>query len=200
MNSTYLAYDRNIRDEAIKWLDQVAKAPPDKPWCLFVSLVCPHFPLVAPPEFYSLYDLDKLPMPLLRDAAEFPDHPVLRKLREVQSYEDHFRDDEHVRIALAAYYGMVSFLDDNVGRILSALKRNGLNDDTLVVYTSDHGDNLGNRTFWGKSNMYEEAVGVPLIMRGPGVAAGSRVKTPVSLVDALSDHYRGGRRARRASG
>jgi choline-sulfatase len=182
--STYLAYDRNIRNEAIKWLDQAAKAPPDKPWCLFVSLVCPHFPLVAPPEFFGLYDLDKLPMPLLRETAEFPDHPVLRKLREVQSYEDHFRDDEHVRIALAAYYGMVSFLDDNIGRILSALKRNGLNDDTLVVYTSDHGDNLGNRTFWGKSNMYEEAVGIPLIMRGPGVAAGARVKTPVSLVDA----------------
>ena len=55
--------------------------------------------------------------------------------------------------------------------------------DTLVVYTSDHGDNLGARTFWGKSNMYEEAVGVPLIIKGPGIPAGRRVATPVSLVD-----------------
>jgi choline-sulfatase len=57
-------------------------------------------------------------------------------------------------------------------------------DETVVVYTSDHCDNLDTRTFWGKSNMYEESVGVPLIMRGPGVPVGRRVATPVSLVDA----------------
>ncbi len=102
----------------------------------------------------------------------------------MQNYEDHFRDEEHVRIALAAYYGMVSFLDDNIGRVLKALRDTGLEGDTLVVYTSDHGDNLGTRTFWGKSNMYEEAVGVPLILKGPGIPAGRRVATPVSLVDA----------------
>ena len=64
------------------------------------------------------------------------------------------------------------------------LAETGLEEDTLVIYTSDHGDNLGTRTFWGKSNMYEEAVGVPLIMNGPGIPAGRRVSTPVSLVDA----------------
>jgi choline-sulfatase len=182
--STYLKYDRNIRDEAIRWLKDAARDRPDKPWCLFVSFVCPHFPLVAPPEFFNLYDLAKLPLPPLRDPAEFPDHPVLRKLREVQNYEDHFRDEEHVRIAVAAYYGMVSFLDDNIGRITRTLEKTGLAGNTLIVYTSDHGDNLGTRTFWGKSNMYEESVGVPLILKGPGIPAGRRVATPVSLVDA----------------
>ena len=107
----------------------------------------------------------------------FPDHPVLRKLREVQDYEDHFRDEEHVRAALAAYYGIVSFLDDNVGRVLNALERHRARRRHARVYTSDHGDNLGTRTFWGKSNMYEEAVGVPLIMAGPGIPAGRRVKS-----------------------
>jgi choline-sulfatase len=183
-DSTYLRYDRNIRDEAIRWLGQVAERRPDKPWCLFVSFVCPHFPLVAPPEFFRLYPLNELPLPRLRGPDEFPDHPVLRKMREVQDYEDHFRDEEHVRIAVAAYYGMVSFLDDNIGRVLRALAATGLADDTLVIYTSDHGDNLGARTFWGKSNMYEEAAGVPLILKGPGIPASRRVKTPVSLVDA----------------
>jgi choline-sulfatase len=182
--STYLSYDRNIRDEAVRWLKDAAHERPGKPWCLFISFVCPHFPLVAPPEFFSLYDLTKLPMPPLRDPSDFPDHPVLRKLRDVQNYEDHFRDEEHVRIAVAAYYGMVSFLDDNIGRVLRTLDETGLADDTLVVYASDHGDNLGARTFWGKSNMYEASVGVPLIMRGPGIPAGRRVAAPVSLVDA----------------
>ncbi len=183
-NSTYLQYDRDIRDKATEWLKSVAAEPPGKPWCLFVSFVCPHFPLIAPPEFFNLYDLDRLPLPRLRDPLDFPDHPVLRRLREVQNYEDHFRDDHHVRTAIAAYYGMVSFLDDNIGRVLATLAETGLEGETVVVYTSDHGDNLGTRTFWGKSNMYEESVGVPLIIAGPGVPAGRRVATPVSLVDA----------------
>jgi choline-sulfatase len=182
--STYIRYDRDIRDAACSWLEEAAANPPDRPWVLFVSFVCPHFPLMAPKEFFDLYPLDQVPLPQLRGEGEFPDHPVLKKLREIQDYEDHFKDEDHVRIAIAAYYGMVSFLDDNVGRILKALDGAGLEDDTLVVYTSDHGDNLGARTFWGKSNMYDESAGVPLIMRGPGVTAGKRVKTPVSLVDA----------------
>jgi choline-sulfatase len=182
-DSTYLAYDRRIRDATIAWLGRAARDRSDKPWCLFVSFVCPHFPLVAPPEFYALYPLDDLPLPRLRAPEEFPDHPVLRKLREVQDYEDHFRDETQVRMAIAAYYGMVSFLDDNIGQVLRALETSGLGEDTLVVYTSDHGDNLGSRTFWGKSNMYEEAVGVPMILRGRGVPRGRRVATPVSLVD-----------------
>lgn len=182
--STYLTYDANIRDQAIGWLQDIAVQRPEKPWCLFLSFVCPHFPLVAPAEFFRLYPLDTVPLPRLREPSDFPDHPVLRKLREVQDYEDHFRDEEHVRIAVAAYYGMVSYPDDNIGRVLGALAATGLDRDTLVIYTSDHGDNLGTRTFWGKSNMYEEAAGVPLIMRGPGIAPGHRVKTPVSLVDA----------------
>ena len=181
--SAYIRYDRDIRDAACGWLEDAANEPLDRPWVLFVSFVCPHFPLMAPKAFFDLYPLDRMHLPQLRGPNEFPDHPVLKKLRDVQDYEDHFRDEDHVRIALAAYYGMVSFLDDNVGRIVQTLDANGLGDDTLVIYTSDHGDNLGARTFWGKSNMYDESAGVPMIMRGPGIEACKRVTTPVSLVD-----------------
>ena len=181
--SSYIGYDRKIRDAACDWLREAGKSDDGKPWSLFVSFVCPHFPLVAPQEFFDLYPIDEMPMPTLRDPGDFPDHPVLAKLREVQSYEDHFRDEAHIRTAVAAYYGMVSFLDDNIGRVLAALDEAGLAEDTLIIYTSDHGDNLGTRTFWGKSNMYEESAGIPLILKGPGVGRG-RVGTPVSLIDA----------------
>ena len=183
-DSTYLQYDREICDAACDWLHTAGNRPADKPWVLFVSFICPHFPLVAPPEFFRRYPLDELPLPQLRGPDEFPDHPVIRKLREVQDYEDHFRDEHHVRTAIAAYYGMVSFLDDNIGKVLATLEANGMAADTQVVYSSDHGDNLGARTLWGKSNMYEESAGVPLIMSGAGVPSGERVATPVSLVDA----------------
>jgi choline-sulfatase len=181
--STYLAYDRAIRDGAVAWLEAASREPGPRPWCLFVSFVCPHFPLVAPREFFDLYPLDKLPLPRFRGPGEFPDHPVLETLRRIQDYEDHFKDEEHVKIALAAYWGMVSFLDHNIGQVLAALERTGLARDTLVIYTSDHGDNLGTRTFWGKSNMYEESVAVPLVLAGPDVPRGRRVGTIANLVD-----------------
>ncbi|MEO1016571.1 MAG: sulfatase-like hydrolase/transferase [Pseudomonadota bacterium] len=190
-DSTYLDYDRKIRDATIQWLDEAAKSPPEKPWCLFVSFVCPHFPLVAPPEFFDLYKLEDLPMPQLRAPDEFPDHPVVKKLREVQNYEDYFKDETHVRTAIAAYYGMVSFLDDNIGRVLKALEASPFADRTTIVYTSDHGDNLGARTMWGKSNMYEESVGVPMIVKGPDVPKNKRVATPVSLVDGYQTIVQG---------
>jgi choline-sulfatase len=182
-DSTYLQYDRNIRDAAVRWLQRAGRERDARPWCLFVSFVCPHFPLVAPPEFFDLYPLDRLPWPHGRGPGEFPDHPALRHLRRIQDYEDYFRDERHVRTAIAAYYGMVSFLDDNIGRVLGALTDAGLAEGTLVVYSSDHGDSLGTRTFWGKSNMYEESAGIPMILRGAGVPRGRRVRTPVSLVD-----------------
>jgi choline-sulfatase len=176
--SPYHQYDMDIRDAACRWLGE--HRDDREPWCLFVSFVCPHFPLRAPAEFFRLYDPASLPFPPLRHGL---DHPVMQRLREVQNYDDYFRDEAHIRVALAAYYGMVSFVDRNVGMVLEALEAAGLRDRTNVVYTSDHGDNLGARNLWSKCTMYEEAAGVPLIMRGPDFRPGARCATPVSLVD-----------------
>ena len=94
--STYLDYDRKIRDAACAWLEDAAARRDDEPWTLFVSFVCPHFPLVAPPEFFSMYPLDQVPMPRLRDPEDFPDHPVLRKLRDIEQplFSQYIEGDE----------------------------------------------------------------------------------------------------------
>jgi len=179
--SSYHQYDMDIRDAACRWIEEHRNE--DEPWCLFVSFVCPHFPLRAPAEFFRLYDPAALPIPALRGPGHEPAHPVIRRLREIQNYDDYFRDDDHIRVALAAYYGMVTFVDRNVGMVLETLDAAGLGASTNVIYTSDHGDNLGTRNLWSKCTMYEEAAGVPLIIRSPDVPGGVRVKTPVSLVD-----------------
>lgn len=181
-DSSYQGYDDRITAAAQDWLRDQAQAPSTKPWVLFVSLVCPHFPLIARPEFYDLYPEDQIPWPALYADAQRPDHPFIRAIRECMVYDKAF-DERRVRRAIAAYLGMVTFLDANIGKILSTLQDSGLAGDTRVIYTSDHGDNLGTRGLWGKSTMYEESAGVPLIMAGPDVPQGSVCHDPVSLVD-----------------
>ena len=180
--SPYTAYDREIAARAQIWLREEAQKHADKPWVLFVSFVCPHFPLIAPPEFYYKYPVDQMPIPKLYAPGERPDHPYLRDYASSFCY-DKFFDPQRLRRAIAAYYGLCSFVDDNVGKVLRALDASGLADSTRVIYTSDHGDNLGTRGLWGKSTMYEETAGIPLIMSGPDVPRGHRVATPASLLD-----------------
>jgi choline-sulfatase len=178
----YTAYDREIATRAEIWLRVEAPGHRERPWVLFVSFVCPHFPLVAPAEFYYRYRLEDMPVPKLYGPHERPEHPYLRDYSSSFVY-DRFFDEEKVRKAIAAYYGLCSFLDDNIGKVLRALEATGLADSTRVLYTSDHGDNLGARGLWGKSTMYEEVAGVPLILSGPDIPRAAVIDTPASHVD-----------------
>jgi choline-sulfatase len=183
--SQYTYYDREIASRAQVWLRESAKQRQDatgKPWVLFVSFVCPHFPLTAPPEHYYRYYDQALPMPKAYEKHERPLHPFLLDYAGSFNYDDYF-DREKVKRAIAGYYGLCSFLDENVGKVLQALDDAGLADDTRVLYTSDHGDNLGARGLWGKTTLFEEAAAVPLIMAGSGIEAGKVVSIPVSHVD-----------------
>ena len=193
-DSTYQGYDDRITAGAEEWLRERATHKDDKPWTLFVSLVCPHFPLIARPEWYNLYPEDQVPWPGLYSEAERPNHPYVQAMRACQIYDQGFDDPRKVRKAIAAYFGLVSFVDHNVGRLVKALEDNGLSGDTRIIYTSDHGDNLGTRGLWGKSNMYEELAAVPMIMAGPRRARGHHVPRAGFARRLLPDH----RRLRRA--
>jgi choline-sulfatase len=183
-DSSYQRYDDDITGAAIDWLGRHAREQGGKPWVLFVSLVCPHFPLIARPQWYGLYPEGEVPQPALYRPEDRCDHPYVAALRKCQIYDEGF-DDEKRRRAIAAYFGLVSFTDHNVGRLLEALDATGLAMTTRVLYSSDHGDNLGTRGLWGKSTMYEEAAGVPMILAGPGVPQGFVCREPVSLVDCF---------------
>ena len=182
--SEYTKYDRDIAGETVKWLRRTASRPGDKPWALYVGFVSPHFPLIAPPEFYGLYPENQVPWPDMYEAAGRPRHPFIDAMRKCLCYDEAF-DAPMVRRAIAAYFGLVSFLDHNIGTILAALEETGLAENTRVIYSSDHGDNLGTRGLWGKSTMYEESAGIPMILAGPGVPKGNVCSTPVTLADAF---------------
>ncbi len=184
-DSSYQRYDRSITEEACRWLAQEASKHRDKPWVLYVGFVCPHPPFIAPPEFFKLYPPDSIPMPDRYTPDQWPRHPYLDGLRRGRPHHEGFTGPDMVRRAIAAYYGLVSFLDHNVGRVLSAVESAGLASSTRVIYGSDHGENLGTRGLWGKSTLFDESAGIPLIMTGPDVPQGRVVETAVSLVDGF---------------
>ncbi len=181
-DSTYNQYDTRIANRAIEWLAQRAANPSQQPFVLFVSFVMPHFPLIAPDEFYDLYErysLDELRQGL---TAPPDNHPTLNRVRHFSNF-DKFFDDEKRTKGLRAYFGMVSKLDSQIGRVIASLNENGFGNNTRIIYTSDHGDNLGSHGLWGKSVMYENSSRVPMIISGKDIPAGQRIETPVTLVD-----------------
>ncbi len=176
----YVHYDRRICDLACRWIGRDGVAAADKPWVLFVSFVSPHFPLIAPEPHFNLYDDEDVGWP--HRHRETPDHPALKELYRFYNYRDHFTD-ARVRAGRRGYYGLCSLVDDLVGRLLAALEAQGLAAETNVLYTSDHGEMLGDHGMWTKMVMYEGSAGIPLILNGPDVPRGRVVETPVSLVD-----------------
>lgn len=188
--SPYTEYDAAVTEKTVEWLKELDQSH-NKPWCLYVGLVAPHFPLVVPEQFYKLYPHDSLPEVKQHPDTGYKQHPWIAKQNAFMDSEKKFESAEERLTAIASYYGLCTWLDDNIGRILAALEQAGLAQNTTVVYTSDHGDNVGARGLWGKSNMYEEACAVPLIMAGPDIEPAT-CDTVVSLLDlsvTITSHF-----------
>jgi choline-sulfatase len=180
-DSTYLQYDRRNADNTCAWLAE--HAGDQRPWVLFLSFVCPHPPYLSPPDLFEYYATLDLPRPPQWRFEEWPDHPALDYMRRFFHLEEPFDEAALQRLA-AAYYGVCTFLDQQIGRVLTTLDSLGLTDRTRIVYTTDHGDSQGARGLFGKFTMYDESAAVPMILAGPDVPQGKVVETPVSLVDS----------------
>ena len=169
------AYDKGI--DFIK-----RKAAGGKPFCCFVSSSEPHDPYIPPRRFFDMMDLESLDLsPTLHDEPNGKPE-IIRRMRSVWSD----LTDQQWRTVTAAYWAVISFIDHEVGRILDALKEAGAYDDTIIVFTSDHGDMLGAHGLItkGVGTSYEEVYNIPLIVSGPGLRRGIENKdTLTSLVD-----------------
>jgi choline-sulfatase len=181
--SNYNRYDARITELAGSWLAERASAPDTKPWLLMVGFVAPHMPLMVPPEYLKLYPLDCIDLPKLLPRDGYRRHPWVERMASFWDHDATFSSDDRRKLATACYFGLITFLDDQVGRLLAALERTGLAASTRVIYSSDHGDNLGKRGLWNKDVLYRESTGVPLIMRGSDVEPGRVCRTNVNLVD-----------------
>jgi len=175
----YHAYDERVTDLTVNWLRQRANArSQEQPFLLVAGYAAPHCPFVAPPEdfdyFASRIHVRDLP------PREERVHPAV-EVRRATLGELPVDAQWRTRVA---YYGLCRFLDRQVGRVLAALEESGLASDTLVVYTSDHGEMLGEHGWWWKSTFYEGAMRVPMLVTWPGrLRKGLVVPHNVSLAD-----------------
>lgn len=176
--------DRSVTDEVVEFLHERAAQPERQPFLLHVGYMHPHFPLIAPEEFLSWYDLDEVPLPPTRHEPLEQQHPVVAHLRRAMNNDEPLTDDLQ-RLATACYWALISHLDHQVGRVLEAIDSSPLREDTVVIYTSDHGEMAGHHGIWQKQIFYEPAVHVPLIVRRPGQVGGETVDRQVSLIDLL---------------
>lgn len=153
----------------------------EEPFFLSVAFTAPHDPRTPPEAFASLYDPAAIPLP----PNAWDHHPFDNGEMDVrdENLAALPRDPDVVRQHIADYYGMISHLDAEIGRVLAALEAQGLADDTIVVYTADHGLAVGQHGLMGKQNLYQHSIGVPLLLRGPGIPTGVRVDALTSNRD-----------------
>ncbi len=187
----WLDYDRTVTDLSERFLRDKAGNQSDSPWCLVSSFMYPHFPLYTPQKYLDLYQPDHIDLPETGDELLENQHPAIQQLRYF------FRNDRPypeglTRTALASYFALVTLTDEHIGRLLSVVDDSSLQENTVVIYISDHGEYIsdhgemaGQHGIWQKQCCYESSVRVPLVVRGPHLAQGARVPGNVSLVDVV---------------
>jgi len=152
-----------------------------QPFFLLAGYLAPHFPLIAPQEYYEHFK-GKVPMPKIPEGFLDGMPTNYKHLRYAFGITE--ATPEQIRIGRELYYGLVEWLDDQIGQVLKALEESGLAGNTVVIYTADHGENRGEHGLWWKNCMYEQAARVPLIVRWPGrFKGGQRRGGAGSLVD-----------------
>jgi choline-sulfatase len=184
-HSLSLQYDEEACQQAVHWLHAAANRPDGRPFMLTLSIMHPHDPYQGPRRFWDLYERAEIDMPAERKRTAKD-----RNAAELRMFQLYDRDEipisaAQIRRARRAYYSMISYCDDVLGRLMTALDASGIADNTIVIVTSDHGDMLGERGLWYKMTFFERAVRVPLIVAGPGIKQRRRVAEAVSHLDLL---------------
>tara|TARA_B100001094_G_scaffold255694_1_gene254714 strand:- start:2411 stop:3640 length:1230 start_codon:yes stop_codon:yes gene_type:complete len=169
-----------FREAAVDFLENYKQ---EKPFFAYVSFTSPHDPRMAPDDYQKKYNTSNISLP----KNFFPKHPfdngelIIRD----ENLLPFPRTKEAVKEEIAAYYAMISEVDDNIGKILNVIEETGHADNTIIIFTSDNGLAVGQHGLLGKQNLYDHSVRVPLIISGPGIKNGERTESLVYLNDVF---------------
>jgi len=142
-------------------------------------------PFVISEEYWNLYNHDDVELPTVPEIPLDEKDHLSRNLHYCQARHLYTVTDEHRRTARHAYYGMISYIDDKVRQLVDVLEKTGLRENTVVVFTSDHGEMMGERGMWFKQHFFEWAARVPLVISWPKEWSAARIKQNVSLIDLM---------------
>ncbi len=177
-----MEYDDEVAHHARAKIYDLGRRHDARPWCLTVSFTHPHDPYVARRRYWDIYEdcahlLPRVP------AMAYDDHdPHSKRLFDANDWRSFDIADDHIRRARRGYFANISYLDAHVGGIFDALRGIRAEDDTIVLFVSDHGDMLGERGLWFKMSFFEGSSRVPLMISAPGMAPGL-IRDPVSTID-----------------
>ncbi|MDG1356012.1 MAG: sulfatase [Opitutales bacterium] len=169
--------DYLVAEKAVQLIKERKEA--SKPFFMGVGFFRPHYPMVAPKKFFDLYPVNQMKLPPII-AGDLDDIP--RAAYGINGGDLLNKSEKGRREMWQAYYASVTFMDEQLGKVLDELDRQGLTDSTAIVFTTDHGYHLGEHGFWKKGNLHEEVTRVPLMIRAPGVKPG-RTDSLAELVD-----------------
>jgi len=185
VRSLQLDYDEEVEHCGLQAIYDLARSPQQQPFFLTISFSHPHPPFVITEEYWSRYEHDAIDMPKTPPIPPEQSDAYSQWLHVAHGGDEASVTEEHVRNARHAYYGMISYIDDKIGRIVKALKETDLYQNTVIVFAGDHGEMLGERGMWYKQTFFEWSSRVPLIVAQPGVLKPGRRSEVVSLVDLL---------------
>jgi len=184
VRSNQLDFDEEVVFKARQYLYDHVRMTPDQPFCLTVSMTHPHDPYTIGREYWDRYEGVDIPMPRQHIEQSEQDPHSQRLLKVIDLWDKPLPEDK-IRDARRAYFGACSYIDDNIGKLLRTLEECGLADDTLIVFSGDHGDMLGERGLWYKMHWFEMSARVPLLVHAPQRFTAHRVSQSVSTLDLL---------------
>lgn len=177
--SSILQHDMALRESAVAFLKN--RKAGDKPFFLTVGFSAPHFPLIVPEKYWKNYE-GRVPMPIIPPG--YLDSLPLNYKHDRAGFQMENVPPEVVKKGRELYYGLTQWMDEQVGQVLDALRASPFAENTVIVYTADHGENMGEHGLWWKNVMYDSAARVPLIVSWPPRWKGAARRTGVcSLVD-----------------
>jgi choline-sulfatase len=172
-----------LADDSIEFLTQAAGD--DRPFFMYLAFNAAHDPRQAPKEYIDRYPLERIQVP----ENMLPEYPYAeeacgKELRD-ERLAPYPRTAYSVKVNRQEYFALISHMDEQIGKIFQTLEKNGLDKNTYIVFTADHGLAVGHHGFIGKQNMYEHSMSPPFLVAGPGIDAGSTIDTPIYLQDIM---------------
>ncbi len=178
-------FDDDVAFQAERKIRSLVRDNDERSFCLFVSFTHPHDPYIMTQEYWDRYTDEEIDMPIVPPLPLHQLDPHSQRLWLMCASDEFEINEQHIRNARHGYYAALSYIDDKIGQLVAALKATDQYENTVIIFTADHGDMLGERGLWYKMSMFDGSARIPLVFHAPKYFPTCQVESVVSLVDLM---------------